>query len=653
MLKISVTTIESFRNYLKGSLEEEALLKRIRGKYEPSRYMELGTAFHDILEKINERYSEEKKCFIAKNGIEFNYDIIAQCYQAINQEASFEVKTTKVYDIGNEQVEVVAKVDQLFGNYVYENKTCWGGFSFERYFQSCQWKYYMDIFEAEKVSYNVFCFYDAKNGIQLRGIEQFSFDRYPDLDSDLNELLTSFLEFIQSRKLEEYFQNKPKNNKPGETDMNIQKIKISNLLGIEDIEFSPGNFTLIEGKNGTGKTSILESIKHALKGGHDAKLLRNGTDKGEIVLVLDDGVHLSKTVTANKSNIKLHDAEGNSISKPQGYIDKLIDMISVNPVHFLSADKKNRVNYLLEAIPMKITTESLEQYLNGMSGKVNADLSEHALEAISKIQKQFYDERTGVNRALKEKLSTMTQLQGSVTTADILPESISDRLKELENKKGDMESKKSFFLDKATNFKIASLDEEAERFETEINKLRNEHDEIKQGIHEQFEKQKEDIQTKFDEKYIPLVDKISGLKEKQKEISSQEKTRELLQQFEEECKQLKEESEKLSQAIGNLDNMKSDLMKVLPIKGLEIKDGEIYSKEVVFDKLNTAEQVKLAVEVAKLRAGDLGIICVDGIEKLDQDTFNEFKSKAMESGLQMIVTKVGDSELKIETEQAA
>jgi energy-coupling factor transporter ATP-binding protein EcfA2 len=653
MLKISVTTIESFRNYLNGSLEEEALLKRIRGKYEPSRYMELGTAFHDILEKINERYSEEKKCFIAKNGIEFDYDIIAQCYQAVNQKASFEIKTTKVFTIGNEQVEVVAKVDQLFGNYVYENKTCWGGFSFERYFQSCQWKYYMDIFEAEKVSYNVFCFYDAKNGIQLRGIEQFSFDRYPDLDSDLNELLTSFLEFIHSRKLEEYFQNKPKNNKPGDSDMNIQKIKISNLLGIEDIEFSPGNFTLIEGKNGTGKTSILESIKHALKGGHDAKLLRNGTDKGEIVLVLDDGVHLSKTVTASKSNIKLHDAEGKSISKPQGYIDKLIDMISVNPVQFLSADKKNRVNYLLEAIPMKITTENLEQYLNGMSGKVNADLSEHALEAISKIQKQFYDERTGVNRALKEKLSTMTQLQGSVTTADITPSSISDRLKELENKKGDMESKRSLFLDKATNFKIACLDEEAERFETEINKLRNEHDEIKQGIHEQFEKQKEEIQSKFDEKYIPLVDEISGLKEKQKEISSQEKTREILQQFEDECKQLKEESEKLSQAIGNLDNMKSDLMKVLPIKGLEIKDGEIYSKEVVFDKLNTAEQVKLAVEVAKLRAGDLGIICVDGIEKLDQDTFNEFKSKAMESGLQMIVTKVGDSELKIETEKVA
>jgi len=131
------------------------------------------------------------------------------------------------------------------------------------------------------------------------------------------------------------------------------------------------------------------------------------------------------------------------------------------------------------------------------------------------------------------------------------------------------------------------------------------------------------------------------------------KIRELVGQFHQECQKLKDESEKLSGALTGLDNLKENLLRELPIQGLEIKEGEIYCKDIIFDKLNTAEQVKIAVEVAKLRANELGIICVDGIERLDKDTFNEFKSKAIESGLQMIVTKVGDSALNIHTEMVA
>ncbi len=672
MLKIAVTTVEAFRSYQNGSVELEDLLKRIRGEFTPSRYMDLGSAFHDIMEKVHDRYIPERNIFKARNGIEFDYNVITKCYEKIISEAPFEVKITKVYDVGNEQVELVAKADQLYGNYVIENKTCWGIFDFERYFSSCQWKFYLDIFEAERVLYNIFCLSDKAGGIELRSIEQFSFNGYPDLKDDIRELLQGFLEFIHTKNLEKYFapDYKYKGERlpltysetkqqiesiinQEELIMNIQKIKIANLLGIEELEFSPGKFTIIEGRNGSGKTSILEAIKHALNGGHDAKLLRNGTDKGEIVLVLDDGVQLTKTVTQSKSDVKLIDKDGNRINKPQTYIDRLIDMLSVNPVQFLTADKKNRVNYLLEAIPMKITLEQLESSLNGMSGRVRDDLSGHALEVISRIYRQFYDERTGINRALKEKTATMSQLKESVSEINYAPDELANKLKELENKKGDMESKKSLFLEQAVNFRIKKLDEEEERFQEAINKLRTEHEENKNHIYEHFEKQKEGIQSKFDEKYLPLLSELTAFQEKQKQYASQEKTRELVEQFHKECQNLKDESERLSGALTGLENLKANLLKELPIEGLEIKDGEIYCKDIVFDKLNTAEQVKIAVEVAKLRASELGIICVDGIERLDKDTFNEFKSKAIESGLQMLVTRVGNTELNIRSEMVA
>ncbi len=672
MLKIAVTTIEAFRNYQNGTIELEDFLKRVRGEFTPSRYIDLGSAFHDILENIELRYIKELNIFKAKNGLEFEYNIIAQCYEKIVSDAPFEVKITKIYDTGKENIEVVAKVDQLYGNYVIENKTCWGMFDFERYFGSCQWKFYLDIFEAERVFYNVFCLSDKKDGIELRNIEQFSFNAYPDLMDDLNELIKDLVEFIHAKNLEEFFAPDYKNkeqrplpvyseikqqiqliNEEEESTMNIQKIKIANLLGIEELEFDPGKFTLIEGKNGSGKTSILESIKHALNGGHDAKLLRNGSDKGEIVLVLDDGVQLTKTVTPNKSDVKIFDKEGNRINKPQTYIDRLIDMLSVNPVQFLTADKKNRVNYLLEAIPMKLTKDHLEKSLNGMSGRVRDDLNGHALEVIGRIYKQFYDERTGINRALKEKSATMTQLKESVSDFNSSPKEITDKIKVLENKKGEMESKKSMFMEQAVRNRMKKLDDEEERFREEVNRLRLEHEENKEAIHNHFDSQKTDIQSKFEEKYLPLLSELTLLQEQAKQYASHEKTRELVEQFHRECQNLKEESEKLSGALTGLDNLKEDLLRELPIQGLEIKEGEIYCKDIIFDKLNTAEQVKIAVEVAKLRANELGIICVDGIERLDNDTFNEFKHKAIESGLQMIVTKVGDSELRIQSEMVA
>lgn len=432
--------------------------------------------------------------------------------------------------------------------------------------------------------------------------------------------------------------------------MKIQKIKIANILGIEELEFEPTQFTVIEGKNGTGKTTILESIKHVLNGGHDAKLLRNGTDKGEIVLILDDGIQLTKTVTQNKSVVQVLDKEGNIINKPQTYIDKLIDMLSVNPIKFLTAEKKDRVNYLLEAIPMKLTKEHLE-ILGDMSEKIHDDLSGHAIDALDRIYKQFYDERTGVNRALKEKTATMTQLKESITEVNYSLDELLEKLKLTEDKKNEIERKRSIFLDQLMNTRTAELDKERERFENEMNRLRYEHENKKQEINNWFENKKTEIESKFNEKYLPTISELSALKEQQKQYNIQEKTRELVKQFQNECSKLKEESEKLSKALSDLEKLKNNILKDLPIDGLEIRDGDVYCKGIQFDKLNTAEQVKIAVDVATLRAGSLGIICVDGIEKLDNNTFKEFKLKAIESGLQMIVTKVSDAELNIQADK--
>mgnify|MGYP001493802624 CR=1 FL=1 len=94
----------------------------------------------------------------------------------------------------------------------------------------------------------------------------------------------------------------------------------------------------------------------------------------------------------------------------------------------------------------------------------------------------------------------------------------------------------------------------------------------------------------------------------------------------------------------NLHAVRKRYDEVEVIRGidLEVRDGEIFRNDVPFDRLNTAQQVEVAVEVAKLRAADLGVICVDRIECLDSASLEAFRKSALESGLQLFVTRVAD-----------
>ncbi|MNE63998.1 hypothetical protein D3C80_1593820 [compost metagenome] len=91
----------------------------------------------------------------------------------------------------------------------------------------------------------------------------------------------------------------------------------------------------------------------------------------------------------------------------------------------------------------------------------------------------------------------------------------------------------------------------------------------------------------------------------------------------------------------------------MPIPGLEVRDGEVFRNGITFDRLNTAQQVDIAVEIAKLRAGELGVICVDGIEALNSQAFDEFRERALQSGLQLFVSRVSDEEFTVKTSTQA
>lgn len=427
--------------------------------------------------------------------------------------------------------------------------------------------------------------------------------------------------------------------------MKISHIRINSILGIDELEFSPMGFTQISGPNGTGKTSVLEAIKSVLVSGHDATLLRKGADKGEVVLVLDDGMELSKSVSATGSTTTVR-RDGKKLTRPGEAIKALTDSLSVNPVDFLLAPKKDRVKALLEAMPLEADTAHLAE-IAGFPVKAQPGL--HALHVISMVHQQVYDERTGTNRAVKEKQSTINQLEAAVPPA---PAGV-------EGSEADLQGAISVATDNrdSTLGKIArKLDGLRTDTQSKIDTIRATAqvniDVLKADLAEQEAKAtaaRQNATTKHAEAVNPLAQQLAIIRNDREASGRRQQTLDTIANLSTELTALTADAAAQSQALEAIEEYKSQLLSSLPIPGLEVVDGEILSNGIPFDRLNTAAQVNVAVEIAKLRAADLGVICCDGLELLDSASLEAFKNAALASGLQLFVTRVGDDEFSIDT----
>lgn len=439
--------------------------------------------------------------------------------------------------------------------------------------------------------------------------------------------------------------------------MKIQHVKISNILGIKDLEFDPATgFNEIVGKNGEGKTSVIESIKEAIKGGHDATLLRKGEEKGEIVLVLDDEqTSIRRRVSASGSTTDLL-RDGKKQPKAVESIKALSDMLSVNPVDFLRAKPADRVKALLESLPLEVDPARLAE----VSGVAVGDLPKgmHAMLAIDAVHKTVYDMRTGANRAIKEKEGSIAQFSQTVPDA---PGGVD----------GDEDSLTSQLETART-----ARDAELERIRTKIDGIRKstadtkqtmrdaaqaEIDKIKAKLAEDLtvvdaelarveglaQTQTDKTKDKFQAAAEPLNQALSAIRANRDVAAKRQQALDFIATMRDELSELIEEAEGHTEALARINAYKSELLADLPIPGLEVRDGEIFRDGIPLDRINTAGQVKIAVEIAKLRAGDLKVCVVDGIELLDSEAYEEFRQQIEASGLQLFVAKVGDTELTI------
>jgi DNA repair exonuclease SbcCD ATPase subunit len=473
--------------------------------------------------------------------------------------------------------------------------------------------------------------------------------------------------------------------------MRISRLKIRNLLGIEELEFNAGKFVHIAGPNGSGKSSVLEAIKAVFKGGHDATILRTGTDKGEIVFELDDGTEITKIVREHTSDLKIRRPGSNKpLPKPKELLDNLVDQLSNNPIEFLlERDEKRRVDVLLETMPIVVDLPRLQQ-ISGVSLPPNAEHM-HMYQLFDHVHTTVYEDRTGTSRAVDEKKKTIIQLTQAMPA---LPEGVVGGELELEAKLVEIDANKDLSLtevhEKLTTYSnavqaniatvTAAHDESIRKYQdamdseiaelqklldqkrseklANIARMRAEQSSAVTELQNRIstttaraDAKRLEIKKSHQEARGPVEAQLNILRSNRDMAARRAQTQETIKALEAELKQLEADVERQNRALDAINAYKSEVLQNLPIPGLEVRAGKIYRNGVVFNRLNLEQRMNIGIEIAKLRAGDLGVVCVDGIEAFDSAHFEEFKRQANNTDLQFIVTRVSDHPFAISTDQ--
>lgn len=473
----------------------------------------------------------------------------------------------------------------------------------------------------------------------------------------------------------------------------ITSISISNCYGIDQLDAKLGSVVLIEGRNGTGKTSILASILKMLEGGHDPGILRrfcgkcNATapegercecggeivtaDKAKIEIVLDNGCRFLYTCTPKTYKLEGWNETEAAIKAPKTALDEMVALDRVSPDALLKIDASTKPGMrelrerLQHLIPLQFDADDL--FADDTEGERRSlTIARDAIAVIAKDQKALAldlagfdravsivrETRQRINRELSEKNKTVAALQQKVSSAaddvglqldaarSVLADERTRWKVEVEQLEGEEKAAK-VAEQSALAQRVAEIREQAER---EIAEATRRAKAKESEISERARNIAEEMRPAHDAKVADYVADVTRLEGLQKAFIESEQTRRTRDEFSIEARQLGHESVRYDRALELMENLRIEKLRDLPIPGLEVGADYVQVDGVDWEKLNTAKRMWLCIRIcAHLSKGEQKIIFLDHGEAFDSETFQEVRDACAAKGFQLILAKVTDA----------
>lgn len=407
--------------------------------------------------------------------------------------------------------------------------------------------------------------------------------------------------------------------------LRIVSLRTSNFMNIELIEITPeGNTIVISGPNGAGKSSLINSIAAALSGKALKAItepVRRGAKSGEIVLNLGDIV-IRRQFTNTTSKLIVENGRGLEYKSPQALLDGFRGKISFDPMQYAYLSEKQQKEILLELIDLPLDLDDLD-----------------------KQREKIYNDRTLVNRDIKQLTGQMEGIQDRLqipdeekNTADIV-----DDMKVATEKiaaNNNIRTELNNLIEKRKRIK-----EGQDKINDEIIKLQDEAEQIKLDLatcDHSIATNKDIVAELVDPDLEEFKFGLEDIKTLNEHVREKHKRRELLTQIE--AKQ--DRSRGLTKEIEGIDALKSKTIQEanMPVNGLGFNETGVTFEDIPLAQRSDGERRKISARIGMALNPDLRVLWLKDASLLDHNSMKEMENLAEAEGCQLWLERVDDIE---------
>lgn len=392
----------------------------------------------------------------------------------------------------------------------------------------------------------------------------------------------------------------------------INSLELENVKRIKAVKLEPtaSGLTVVGGKNGQGKTSVLDSIAWALGG--DSFAPSNAKREGSTIppllkITLSNGLVVERS--GKNSSLKVIDPNGQKSG--QNLLNSFIEKLALNLPKFMEMNNKDKARTMLKII-------GVDQELYELENKEQALYNERlAIGQIADKKAKFAEEQIHYEGLPDDLISPSELIKQQ---QEILARN--GRNQQLRNEVSTLEAQKTILnnrIEEATKT-LSTLQEQLADL---INKLVIANTNAKDLVDESTAELEESIKN-IDETNAKIRKNLDKMK------------------AEEEAKGYKDQYDNLTTEIEQVRKTKFDLLNgaELPYPGLSVDGGELTYNGQKWDNMSGSEQLKVATSIVRKINPECGFVLMDKLEQMDIETMNDFGKWLEQEGLQVIATRV-------------
>lgn len=392
----------------------------------------------------------------------------------------------------------------------------------------------------------------------------------------------------------------------------INSLELENVKRIKAVKLepSPNGLTVIGGKNGQGKTSVLDSIAWALGG--DRYRPSAAQRDGSVIpptlhITLSNGLVVERK--GKNADLKVIDPDGRKSG--QQLLNEFISQLALDLPRFMEANNKDKANILLQII--------------GVGDK---------LFELERREKELYNQRHAVGQIADQKRKFAAEM---VFYPDAPAELVS--ASELIRQQQDILARNAENQRKRENMR--SIETKAESLQSDIDRLRAEMQRLESQLTTalaDLEIARKDALFLQDESTAELEKNIAEIDE----INVKVRANLDKEKAEDDTKEYTAQYNVLTAQLDDVREEKLALLNgaELPLPGLSVEDGELTYNGHKWDSVSGSDQLKIATAIARKINPQCGFVLVDKLEQMDIDTLREFGAWLEGEGLQVIATRV-------------